>query len=465
MKTASALILLLLIPLTNLFGQEWKWRGQRDNLLKQRTLKTTGYKNHVFRNKADFRHSTFMSRSDFSNANFDSVADFNFAYFNATADFTKTHFHSTAWFTKTHFDTKAGFIGAYFDSSADFNLANFSSTAYFIAAYFNGKTDFTKTHFHSTARFTEAHFHSTAEFLATRFDSTVDFYATHFDRSANFKATHFNSTAVFWETRFDDTCSFKFAQFNDGVSFESDTLPEYLDFSNVTRIKNQIDLTRNIINPEYGICHINLTDASVEKFRFMYKGFRLWFPPSDTIDYEKKTNVYIQLLNVQKKEGFTESYEILDKEYKKLQYTDPDGPYSKHKILGYALNWINKNWWGYGFNKELIITNVILILLLFSIINSFFLSHLTTHVYRNEKIKKMIDEQKQRSLLRRWFVSLPYSLFYTAIIFFSLKFDMEKLNYAENLNGWKIFNLAYFVLLYLGGLVCLAYLANYVITV
>jgi hypothetical protein len=252
------------------------------------------------------------------------------------------------------------------------------------------------------------------------------------------------------------------AQFNDETHFLEDTLPKYLDFFYVNRIANEIDLTKSVINPKYDSCYINLTDAAIDKFRFRYKRFKLWFPSEDLIGYELKSNVYEELLLMQKREGFNQSYEILDKEYREFQYTDPEGDYSW--FWGQTLNWIDKNWWGYGYDKELIIRNVIIIYLLLSLINAFILKHLTVNVYIADNINEWRNETLG-SRISKFFKSIPFSLFYTAQIFFGFKFDVDKLNYKENLQGWKIFNLIYFFIIYLGGFICLAYMANYIITV
>lgn len=131
---------------------------------------------------------------------------------------------------------------------------------------------------------------------------------------------------------------------------------------------------------------------------------------------------------------------------------------------GQLRNWIDKHWWGYGYSKELIVINSIILYLLFSFINTFFLKHLTTKVYKAEKINEYWEETKG-SVAQIFIKSIPFSLFYTAQIFFGFKFDVDKLMYKENLQGWKIFNLVYFITIFLSGLICLAYLMNYVLTV
>ena len=129
------------------------------------------------------------------------------------------------------------------------------------------------------------------------------------------------------------------------------------------------------------------------------------------------------------------------------------------------LNWIDKNWWGYGYDKERIVWNTILIYLLLSLINTFWLKYLTTNVYTNQKIEELWVSRQSKNMVNKMFNSFWFSLFYTALIFFGLKFDLDKLKYKENLIGWKKLNLLYFFTIYLGGFVCLAYLANYIITI
>ena len=267
--------------------------------------------------------------------------------------------------------------------------------------------------------------------------------------------------ADFWYATFGKSLSFRSAKFLGETNFRGITLPHYLDFSQVTKIAHEIDLHKALSNPNYTTCNINLTDAAIEKFKFRYKRFTLWFPEEDSIGYELIANVYEELLKIQKDRGYTQSFEKLDKEYKAFQYTHYE---SGKGLWGHILNWVEKNWWDYGYGKELVVRNVILIFLIISLLNAFILKHLTRKVYMAPKISAWFDEVKG-SRITVFFKTIPFSLFYTAQIFFGFKFDVENLNYRENLEGLKIFNLVYFISIFLSGIVCLAYLANYVITV
>lgn len=443
-------------------SQEWKWRDEPTNLLNHIVLHRTIYKLDTFNKRADFRLTQFDTIASFSKALFNSYADFTESKFDSKADFTEAKFDSNAFFHNTRFASSAAFSYVTFASQADFSSIKFSSYAHFVGAQFGSKVSFVWSKFDSTANFQNVKFDSRVSFINCKFKSKAYFSRTHFDSKADFSLVKFASSIHFIETKFSDSLTFKAAEFNGQVFFIGDTLPKYLDFSQVNIIANEIDFTKSVINPKYGTCNINLTDAAIEKFRFRYKRFKLWFPSNGSIGYELKSNVYEELLKKQKDEGFTQSYEILDKEYREFQYIDSG---AERGIWGHLLNWIDKNWWGYGYDKELIIRNIIIIFLAISLINTLILRHLTFRVYLSQDIIELLDTQKEK----RWYSKASnyflYSLFYTAIIFFSFKFDIEKLKVKENLKGWQSINLIYFFTIYLGGLVCLAYLANYIITV
>ena len=133
-------------------------------------------------------------------------------------------------------------------------------------------------------------------------------------------------------------------------------------------------------------------------------------------------------------------------------------------IGGHFFNCLNKHWWGYGYDKELIIRNTILLFLLFSFINSLFFKQLSLKLYEMSKLLKIRDEIKSKNKFILFLKVFPIATFYTGFIFFGLYFKIDKLKYSENLKGWKILNLMYFFTVYLVGLVCIGYLANYVLS-
>lgn len=348
--------------------------------------------------------------------------------------------------------------------SSEINMRNvkFKSEADFSNSVFKGGVDFRGSEYFSTVSFKNDSFYLAADFsgIVLSSNAKADFSYTKFIDDAIFSYAKFNSHLDLSNVKFDSLADFKEVEFNGDVDFSYATLPKFLDFSLVQKISNEIDLTRCADNQEYGECIINLSNAAVDKFRFRYNRFKLWFPEEST--YDLRANVYEMLLEVQKKEGFTQSYEKLDKEYQEFKYVNKEG--SLLPIWGHLQNWVAKHWWNYGYDKGLVIRNVILIYLLLSIINVFVIKYLTTNVYEDTQISewsRSVNGPRYKIMIK----TVPFSLFYTAQIFFGFKLDMNKIKYKENLEGWKIFNLLYIFMIYLGGLTCLAFLMNYVFSI
>ena len=166
-----------------------------------------------------------------------------------------------------------------------------------------------------------------------------------------------------------------------------------------------------------------------------------------------------------------ESYRLLDIDCQSYKYKS-DGYYS--------LDWFLRNWWNYGYNKELVIKWTLYFFLFFSFINVFTYRYLQNNVY---EIKFVFYDQSQlqkvyqkleftRFLRQRKFIQIIwYSLvicfyiiayyiinpmIYTALLFFGVKISTD---------NFKKFNpLGLYVwLIYLVGLFCVAYIFNIII--
>ena len=434
----AATLILLIITNNQVFSQEYgNLVEMQEELIPPDQYDFTG---EVFTEFAFFWDTRFDSATSFSKAVFHDNAEFNNSYFLAETDFSFAKFRY-ADFQSVKFQDKTRFFMAEFDSTSDLSLVEFNAYIDLSYSKFNGETKFMQSKFNAPVKLSNATFNDKVDFTGVEFNSDTDFTFTSFDSIASFSKVEFNGD----------------------VDFTSVVLPNRLDFSYTTKIADEIDLTRALFHKN-DTCYINLVGAAIDKFSFRYTRFKLWFPANDsTIDYDLRSNVYEVLLEKQKDEGFTQSYEKLDREYREFMYTQQEGSFVA-KAWGQLQNWVDKNWWGYGYSKGLIVLNTFILYMFFAFINVFFLKHLTLRVYEAEKINEYWNESNGSSV-KMFFRTIPFSLFYTAQIFFSFKFDMDKLKYKENLQGWKIFNLVYFIIMYLAGLVCFAYLANYVVTV
>ncbi|MCD4729622.1 MAG: pentapeptide repeat-containing protein, partial [Bacteroidales bacterium] len=333
--------------------------------------------------------------------------------FDTIANFYKVKFDSIADFYQANFNFISDFRQAQFVSEANIEEAQFHSDAYFAGTQFRSIADFQETIFKSCANFESAHFRSYSYFRKDQFDSIAVFRDVLFDSTTNFSESQFHSDADFMGAQFNSTADFSESEFYAKVDFRSAKLPYYLNFSDVQVIKGEIDFTNSVINEKLDICKINLINSNIDKIRFRYSRFKLFFP-KDT-DTELKSNVYEELLSNMEKEGFTASYEKLDKEYQSFIYLEGGG---YGRIWGYFRNWLDKNWSDYGYEKMLIIRNTLILYFLFVFINCFYISTLVSKIYKMPKLQKVLNDIKKKSRPLVLINFILVSLFYTSIIFF-----------------------------------------------
>jgi hypothetical protein len=232
------------------------------------------------------------------------------------------------------------------------------------------------------------------------------------------------------------------------INYLADTIELYdiridrpLNFKGAIRMDN-----RNHIH------HLRILSKDVDKLDFEYHNFRLYFRGEES--YDDKIGVYTALLESFKRKGYLSSYEKLDKEFQEFQYNESG-------ILGNIFNWTVKNWWDYGYEKKLILRNAIILNSIFLIINFLLFKKLIKHGYKarefitvNSSLKKKYSSNKLKLAILRF----PYVFIYTCYIFWGLRLDIKNLG----IHRIKLFG--YILFQYVVGLICLAYLANWIIT-
>ncbi len=203
-------------------------------------------------------------------------------------------------------------------------------------------------------------------------------------------------------------------------------------------------------------CEIFFYETDISNFNLDYRNFHLL----DTcygfkIPVSEMLELYTELLEMQKRKGYTEGYVKLDQEIREFKYLHT------HEFLGTVRNWIDKNWWGYGYAKYLIFKNSIFLLFIFSFLNFFVFRKLSRETYIIEEVVLAYDKISRKYInkpITRILRHLVYCFIYTSYIFWGWKLDLSKLKLA---NLWLA---CWIILQYLIGIICLAYLANYVIT-
>jgi hypothetical protein len=234
-----------------------------------------------------------------------------------------------------------------------------------------------------------------------------------------------------------------------------------MDFSENPSLKCIINLTTanfgdstryDAKSGEYKNPHqIFLYRTDISKFRLDYFHFRLLLPDStlsptyqtrrEKISKDEKDAIYESLLNNFKLSGQDESYKRLDIEYQAFQWD---------QSWAWWLKWVPLVWWNYGYDKEYIFIWITGLLLIFTFINFYLLDYLNNFIY---KIEEIPDDTSKASLRER----IWYSAIYTANIFFRLTLE------TGNIKFRKVFPTIYFLFIYVMGILCLGYLANFIL--
>ena len=232
------------------------------------------------------------------------------------------------------------------------------------------------------------------------------------------------------------------------MSFNRTVLPDTLIFDYNPRIP-QIDFSEGDF-PDGKVCYISLFKSDIPKLHLDYIHFKLiWMNYARApLTTEDKETVYEALLKNFKDNGQTESYKRLDIEYANFKWEQQN-----LKLLSLISKW----WWNYGYSRWLIFAWAFGFVFVFSLVNFFFLDYLTNWVYPMSGIP-IFSKTTRRSF--SWLANLQkfwYSFVYTSMIFFRLTLKIDQLKFN------KVFGVLYILLIYTIGLICLAYMANFVL--
>lgn len=444
-----------------------------------------------FEKKADFSNSTFLNKISFCAVTFHDSTFFDGMNFKGEAIFRKAGFKGHTTFMGNKFCGKTDFQIASFSSHSGFQYSIFDSTALFYGCTFH-EADFSYTNFNGkNTSFGNTKYEQAANFEYSNF-SILNFKSAKFDGKANFSNTTFSDTVNFNETIFTDTVTFESAKFQKSarlrqihskclilrnaeingslsfngaslgsyadlsalkltdkskITFKNCDLPDTLNFSRTDKIYNEIDLQNarfNDTSSEHnGRYHyIYLYDADISKFRLDYLHFRLLLTNPETkqeLQIDEATPMYEALLKNFSDHGQVKSYEYLDIEYQ-------DYIWKQNKTFSW-FRFVPHYWNFYGYRKGYVFFWAICLFAFFTIINFMILERLN-NLYYVDVIELNPNDKRSKKALN--------AVIYTSMIFFFLKFNFSNFK-KKNLSG------LYIVLIYLTGIVCIAYMANFVI--
>jgi hypothetical protein len=297
-------------------------------------------------------------------------------------------------------------------------------------------TRYCDTIFYDAVSFANETFTEKTEFMKARFKGIADFQDCQFKRKVTFAKSIFSSDVYFNGASFLGDCDFTNAVFMGD-----------LDFSNIQDIATKIDLTTaktdSVYHKEALKRGLKLEGADISKIRIDYSMFYLKF--DDNSSFEARSAVYKSLLNTFKTNGFTESYELLDKEYREFVHT-----YKGSKLT----LWLDKYWWNFGYSKYYIFFWAIGFVLFFSCINFFCLPFLNAEVYPVIALETSSSNNRLKAGLLRFYHSIADA----TVIFLSFSIKPKKLNFKY----W--YGVLYVFIIYLSGIICIAYMASFIAT-
>ncbi len=466
----------------------------------------------IFKAIADFRCATFYGTAWygsalFGDATFEDTANFGWATFakgawfyratfHATSDFFEARFNGVSVFSEVTFEDTADFRFATFDTNASFGGAVFRDISDFFKATFRDWTSFRRTTFDSTANFRVAIFEGPVYFEKTSFENTANFCGATFDDTANFSEATFDSisVAVFARACFGKAADFRRVKFLGKQEFFGARLPDSMDFRHVTEIVHEIDFTYCLPSRKGAKCQIALEGSDISKLKLNMKLFHLSFPEetsvdtrlitaTDTIDllenrrlkvcfdpivntivdsimdttvyptHDQKLSIYEEVLKKLDNDGYMDSYEILDIEYRRFKDKHGGG-------LTYVGGWLQDWWWDYGYAPEKVFKKTLWIWFILSIINLALYHKLREGVYAIPFLDRW--DYHRVSWLKRWVYYWLEVVTYTAIIFFGLKMDVAKFKTA----ALRSYPVLFFWLMvnYVVGLVCVGFIVNIIFT-
>lgn len=354
-------------------------------------------------------------------------------------------FIGNADFHDITFKKEVSMIGGTFEDVAYFAKGTFYELANFNNNTFKGIANFSNVSFNKAALFGFGIFYNDARFVEDTFKGHIDFHLTHFHQFVNFNRSVFLKKATFDNIIIGDSAK---------LIFQETVLPDTISFYNNPIIGNEIDLSvanfkdishYDSINDRYkkGKWHyINLYKSNVAKFHIDYSHFRLLLTDPETgklLPSDEAKSMYEALLKNFKDRGQIDSYKLLDIEYQEYL----DNSYKKW------ISKLDKWWWNFGYNKEYVFYWVFWSLFIFTVINFFAFNWLQVKVY---SVGKMPIYQKRYNGARLW-----YAFVYTAIVFFSLTLKIDNIKF-KNKGGTL-----YIMFIYTLGLICIAYMANFVL--
>lgn len=455
--------------------------------------KQTNFDSVTFLNYANFHFATFKNELKFDGATFQNEADFGRGTFIKIVDFDNAKFQRNADFSPTTFQEEAHFRNDTFQKDVRFKSATFQKNAFFFNTVFQKYVVFEGATFHKQANFGYATFRKYVDFSnlenadSTIFEFTgaqlpdlIDFSNNSgFHNDVDFTTADFDSSKLYtystrrWhyiniyksdisKIKIDyqhfRLCFYSTNRNNQGgdyaglpIEFSADSLSYNISMDSLKYNKKLYSLEDPLLYKQL----LELNDFQ--------KYLKLIFPSNKIAD----TVVMNFLVNCVRTGQFPRALpkdEIISIYQKVLKNFDTNGQQDSYETLDieyrdFKNGWfiVPHLWYCYGYHKEWIFLWTGGFLLIFTLITFFFIHKLNRKIeddgfYYIPNIPPVEQSKTISSLVKRvW-----YSFIYTSAIFFLIGLKTENVNF-------KKVGAIYIILIYSFGLLCLGYMANFVL--
>ena len=419
--------------------------------------------NDVFQSPARFYRTIFLKTPDFVKSTFADVADFSFTTFIKGASYNQSVFQKDVTFEHSSFDSVTDFAGSRFMRSANFTYVNAGVLAFDYSHFQNDlNLNYSQCSLLSLVQSkVVGDWTLNNSIIDTCYLVSSDVAKNILFKSAKLKFLHIDDSRLrridFSKTEFKSGSRLLLSGLKDSTSITSYAaqLPDTIDIIGCSVLQgyfnfNNADFEEDKTKKRTHFFFLYKSDIS--KLKIDYIHFRFYFPDSAAfsdhtfhISTEDKEEAYESLLANFKNSQQIESYKNLDIEYQDFKWKNSWGKY---------FTWLPRVWWNYGYNKEYVFFWTPVFLLFFTIINTVFLNYLFK-VYSFQSLDP--DSLRRGKLSTRLSTRIWYSFIYTSIIFFRLTLTVDKINWKHR------FGALYILIVYVLGLICLAYMANFVL--
>lgn len=392
----------------------------------------------------------------------------NRIHFTQSVDVSNYQFVQPVSFDLSQFEKDFTLSELSFAKTISFNWVTFLGLTHFYRIKMDGEGQFYFTYFKQPVIFNKISCNHDCVFMHSRF-SEAKFLHSTFNRILSFNYTHakellfeniqfegeikmshmvignliFNNSFLFGGLNLSHT------KFGGKIAFINTEIFNYLDLSYIEMANAPLDLTMIKITDNSERIKLNLMGADIEKIKLNYLYFKLHFPREAS--RAEIDDIYSRLLKNFKQGGDISSYKLLLAEYRHN---------SNIMDKNYFTDLMAKYWWNYSTNPEWIFYWMLVLIIIYTIINTIFYEPLSTYYFDIPFLATTIRPYFiKNNLILRFVYVFPRALLFTFLMFFGTQFRMR--NGLREFKSTNIFVNLYFILIIITGMLCMFFLLRY----